>query len=277
MSTPTSMPWRARLGWTRASYLVLSLFFVTIVLIGMVWWPLLSDYLGSFNKRFPWWAQVDWLLLGVFAAMTLLIMRRADVRRDARTAAVGLVGGLVIESWGTQTGLWTYYTLERPPLWIIPAWPIASLAIDRLTSLVLPAARRIDGRGTRLLYLATFGAFTVLMLAFVWPTLGFSLTTAALFLCGFVMVTPLQPRAALATFAAGAGLGYFLELWGTTRGCWIYYTLETPPLFAVLAHGMAAVAFWRAGDAVSKVVRRVASGVTLMNRKVKALQRDPVP
>ena len=48
------------------------------------------------------------------------------------------------------------------------------------------------------------------------------------------------------TFAAGAGLGYFLEVWGTTRECWTYYTRETPPLFAVLAHGMAA-AFWRAG------------------------------
>lgn len=46
---------------------------------------------------------------------------------------------------------------------------------------------------------------------------------------------------------AGMGLGYYLELWGTTRECWTYYTLETPPLFAVLAHGMAAVAFWRAG------------------------------
>jgi hypothetical protein len=27
----------------------------------------------------------------------------------------------------------------------------------------------------------------------------------------------------------------------------MYYTFEKPPLFAVLAHGMAAVAFWRAG------------------------------
>ena len=48
----------------------------------------------------------------------------------------------------------------------------------------------------------------------------------------------------LLVFAAGAGLGYFLELWGTTRECWTYYTLQTPPLFAVLAHGAAAVAFW---------------------------------
>ncbi|HQN44168.1 MAG TPA: hypothetical protein PLA25_08540, partial [Anaerolineaceae bacterium] len=52
---------------------------------------------------------------------------------------------------------------------------------------------------------------------------------------------------AVLTFAAGSGLGYFLELWGTTRYCWTYYTQQTPPLFAVLAHGLAAVAFWRVG------------------------------
>jgi len=245
------------------------LFFATILVIGLVWWPLLADYLGTFDPRFPWWAQVDWLLLGVFAVMTLLIMSRADLRRDARTAGVGLVGGLVIESWGTQTGLWTYYTLERPPLWIIPAWPVASLAIDRLTSLVLPAASRIDGRQTRLLYLATFGAFIVLMLAFVWPTLGFSLTAAALLLSGFVIATPVQPRAALATFAAGAGLGYFLELWGTTRGCWTYYTLETPPLFAVLAHGMAAVAFWRAAVALTAVAEGIKRNTGALTRALR--------
>ena len=54
-------------------------------------------------------------------------------------------------------------------------------------------------------------------------------------------------QTAVLTFVAGAGLGYFLELWGTTRYCWMYYTRQTPPLFAVLAHGMAAVAFWRVG------------------------------
>src|SRR3989304_617714 len=137
MSAPSpSLVWHARLGWTRASYLLVSLLFASIVVIGIVWWPLLDDYVGSFDPRVAWWRQVDWLLLGVFGVMTVLIMARADVKRDLRTVAVGLMGGLVIESWGTQTGLWTYYTLERPPLWIIPAWPVASLAIDRLYRLL---------------------------------------------------------------------------------------------------------------------------------------------
>ena len=83
------------------------------------------------------------------------------------------------------------------------------------------------------------------MLFFVWPTRDQSLTIMAVILVSFLILTPTDQRIALLTFIAGSGLGYFLERWGTTRLCWTYYTLETPPLFAVAAHGMAAVAFWR--------------------------------
>ena len=85
------------------------------------------------------------------------------------------------------------------------------------------------------------------MLVFVSPTFDKSYTWLALMLCILLIITPMDYRFALLTFIAGAGLGYYLELWGTTRECWMYYTNETPPFFAVLAHGMAAVAFWRAG------------------------------
>jgi len=77
-------------------------------------------------------------------------------------------------------------------------------------------------------------------------------------ICALIILTPTNHRTALLVFWAGAGLGYFLELWGTTRECWTYYTYQTPPLFAVLAHGMAAVAFWRAGLLVKKVWGRLA-------------------
>jgi hypothetical protein len=178
--------------------------------------------------------------------MSLLIMAGADLRRDFRVAFVGLCGGLVIESWGTQTLLWTYYTNERPPLWILPAWPIASLAIDRMVremDHLIPQASR---SAFKPVYWVLFSAFMVLMLVFTWPTLDKSLTWMALLVCVLLLMTPTHYRLAVLTFAAGAGLGFFLELWGTTRACWTYYTLETPPLFAVLAHGLAAVAFWRA-------------------------------
>ena len=74
---------------------------------------------------------------------------------------------------------------------------------------------------------------------------------------------------ALLTFAAGAGLGYFLELWGTTRQCWTYYTLQTPPLFAVLAHGMAAVAFWRAGLVLESLLKRSKVNSLFASRQVQ--------
>jgi hypothetical protein len=236
----------ARLGWTRSSYLLLSAFVATLFVIVVVWWPLVVDYFATADPARPLWAQLDWLLFGIFAAMSLLIMSGADLKADALIVAVGLAGGLVIESWGTQTNLWTYYTLERPPLWIIPAWPIASLAIDRLYRLLhrlLPDHRLSFVQ----LYWIILPAFYLLMLYFVWPTLNKSFTLIALGLCAALILTPTDHRGAVLTFAAGTGLGYFLERWGTTRECWTYYTRETPPLFAVVAHGMAAVAFWRTG------------------------------
>jgi hypothetical protein len=243
------------LGWNRGSYVLLSLFAALILLILYVWWPLVLQYWATADPAQPFWKQLDWLLLGNFAAMSLLIMAGPDLRVDARIVLIGLVGGLVIESWGTQTNLWIYYTLERPPLWIIPAWPIASLSIDRLYRALLRlfGARERTPAGAPsprtfvIAYWLVFPAFYALMLAFVWPTLDKSLTIGALLLCALLILSPTDHRGALLTFAAGAGLGYFLELWGTTRACWVYYTLQTPPVFAVLAHGMAAVAFWRAG------------------------------
>jgi hypothetical protein len=237
---------------TRASYLLLSAFLLTLFVIGYVWWPLAEEYLASYNPAYPWWVQTDWLLIGIFLGMSALITVGADLKRDALIVFVGACGGLVIESWGTQTNLWHYYTSERPPLWIIPAWPNASLAIDRLYRALdaLTADRRPWTAVSQLpsaVYWLTFPAFYVLMLAFVWPTLDKSLTLAALLLCALLIATPTDYRAAVLIFIAGSALGYFLELWGTTRECWTYYTFETPPLFAVLAHGMAAVAFWRTG------------------------------
>jgi hypothetical protein len=246
----------ARLGWTRSSYLLLSAFVATLFVIIVVWWPLVVDYFATADPARPLWVQLDWLLLGIFAAMSLLIMSGADLKADALIVFVGFAGGLVIESWGTQTNLWTYYTLERPPLWIIPAWPIASLAIDRLYRLLHRVLT--DHRLTFVqLYWIIFPAFYFLMLFFVWPTLSKSFTLMALGLCAMIILTPTDHRAAVLTFAAGTGLGYFLERWGTTRECWTYYTRETPPLFAVLAHGMAAVAFWRMG-LLLKTLRRIA-------------------
>ena len=251
----------AEFKWTRSSYLLLSAFLATLLLLAYVWWPLAEEYLAYIDWSRPIWNQLDWLLISIFLFMSLLIMAGADLKKDIWILGVGLAGGLVIESWGTQTELWTYYTLERPPLWIIPAWPIASLSIDRMVRLSNRSlSRKLSPKKFRVAYWLIFPTFFALMLIFVWPTLGQSLTLLALLLCALLIFTPTDYRLAVVTFVAGASLGYFLERWGTTRFCWTYYTGQTPPLFAVLAHGMAAVAFWRTTLIVRGSSRRLLSG-----------------
>jgi len=251
--------------WTRDSSILLGGFFVTIFLIVYIWWPLAEEYLAYVDWNGKWWLYMDWLLLGVFLFMSITIVARANLKTDVLIFFVGICGGLAIESWGTQTNLWHYYTAERPPLWIIPAWPIASLSIDRITRFLNWTVEQVSKR-TRstddcslftALYWLTFASFLTLMLVFVSPTFDKSYTWLALTLCILLIVTPTNYRYTLLTFIAGAGLGYFLELWGTTRECWMYYTYQTPPLFAVLAHGMAAVAFWRAGLMVKLVLEKI--------------------
>jgi hypothetical protein len=244
----------AALRWTRTSYFLLSAFLAVIALIIAVWWPLAADYIGQINPAYPIWAQVDWLLIGIFLVMSVLIMMGADLRTDSWIVLVATFGGLTIEAWGTQTLMWTYYTSERPPLWIVPAWPIATLAIDRIVRLLAMLVRRVPDAFFERLFLPVLGGFYMLMIYFIRGTLDKPFTWAALLLCALIILSPGRKRNALLIFAAGAGLGYFLELWGTTRGCWTYYTRQTPPLFAVLAHGMAALAFARAGALVRDVV-----------------------
>jgi hypothetical protein len=234
-----------RLGWTRASYYLMSGFLLAIALIMYVWWPLVVEYWSTYNPEVPFWRQFDWLLVGIFAFMSLMIMAGADLKKDLPMIVIGLFGGLVIESWGTQTELWTYYTFERPPLWIIPAWPIASLSIDRLYRMIKTWLKSLPDTIFKILHWAILPMFYLMMLVFTFPTLDKSLTIMALFLVAFLTLTTPNHRGTVLMFIAGSGLGYFLELWGTTRMAWTYYTLQTPPLFAVLAHGMAAVAFWR--------------------------------
>src|SRR5574342_1142340 len=119
--------------WTRDSSILLGGFLLTIFLIVYIWWPLAEEYLSYVDWHGEWWRYMDWLLLGIFAFMSITIITRANLKTDLLIVFVGICGGLAIESWGTQTNLWFYYTAERPPLWIIPAWPIASLCIDRMT------------------------------------------------------------------------------------------------------------------------------------------------
>src|SRR5215212_10169389 len=233
--TPAIMPTMSAVGtaikriWTRDNRFLLGGFFVTIILIVYIWWPLVVEYFAYVDWSSEWWRYMDWLLLGIFGFMSITIISRANLKTDLLIIFVGIFGGLAIESWGTQTNLWHYYTAERPPLWIIPAWPIASLSIDRiargLSFLTTKLTKEHKGEFMfKVFYWITFASFISLMLVFVAPTFDKSYTWLSLILCILLILTPTDYRFALLTFIAGAGLGYFLEVWGTTRECWIYYT-----------------------------------------------------
>ncbi len=239
--------------WTRDSSFLLGGFSLVTLLVVYFWWPLANAMLRRIDWYGYWWFQFDWLLIGIFTFMSLTIVAKADIKRDALIIFIATCGGLVIEAWGTQTNLWTYYTSERPPLWIIPAWPIATLSIDRISrfaSFLIDKTRSDQSYQKtffKILYWFLSGFFLILMIQFTWPTINKSLTIFALILSIFILATPENYKKTTLIFMAGAGLGYFLELWGTTRHCWNYYTLETPPFFAIMAHGMAALAFYRSG------------------------------
>jgi len=231
--------------WTKTSSAILGGFLLVLFLIGYVWWPLLDEYLGYFNPEFPIWLQIDWLLIGNFLVMSVLITLNADIKADLPYLLIALAGGYIIEAWGTRSGLWTYYTLETPPLWIIPAWPIAALSVKRAYDLLKGVLARIPDRWFCWAYWPAFGVFFILLIRFVLPTLRHPLTLLALAVCTLVILFGRDHRAKLSIFILGSILGYFLERWGTTRLCWSYYTGGTPPFFTVLAHGMASVAVFQ--------------------------------
>jgi hypothetical protein len=258
--------------WSHSSSFILSLILTIITLVIIVWWPLVEEYIQFFSPAYPFWLQVDWLLIAIFLVMSVLITVGADIRKDALLIAVSFAGGFLIESWGTNTGLWSYYTGEKPPLWIIPAWPIATLAIERLERIFRKFLGKLPEQWIKWSYWLIFPGFLIYMLVFVYPTIGMAFTLFAII--GVVLVIRFagDHRYALTIFVAGAVLGIFLEYWGTTRECWTYYTLQKPPLFAILAHGLASVAFWRVTKLVEPIFDRIVQPILVQLRS-----RFPLP
>lgn len=202
---------------------------------GVVW----RDYISLT------WADFDPLLVFCWLFMVALAAWRFSFRRDLPLAAVAFVGGALIETWGTRSGLWTYFTNEKPPLFILPAWPVAALATERLTRAVERFPLKLGSQAVRAIQVATLVAFC--MFLWTWTARGRShpTTMIAYGLVAITCLTGRTPRQDVLRFVAGSLLGALLEYWGTTRFCWTYWDHKTPPLPAVLSHGFATVAFSR--------------------------------
>jgi len=129
--------------WTRDSYILLGGFFLVIMLVVYFWWPLAASMLRRIHWDGQWWLQMDWLLIGIFAFTSLAIIARANLKTDALIIFVGLCGGLVIEAWGTQTNLWTYYSHQTPPLFAVLAHGMASVAFWRAGMVLKMISKKI--------------------------------------------------------------------------------------------------------------------------------------
>lgn len=225
-------------GYDRNSLLALAFLATLYGAIALVW-----------NRFLDFSRGMDWLLAFIWVALTALLCWGIRPRRDLLRAAVGLAGGLYIEAWGTVTNIWWYFTSERPPLWILPAWPIAAIAIDRLSralDVVLP------DEDWRWLWWGLLPPFVVTMTLFVRPYLGEPFTWVSVAAMLAVLVVPGDTRQDVTLMVAGSAMGVFLEYWGTSRHCWNYYTAEIPPIAAVFAHGYASVAFQRVASAAER-------------------------
>ena len=217
---------------------------------------------------------MDWLLLGTWAWMALMIAWHVRPTWDLVLLTTGLCGGAIIEWWGTTTQLWRYFTDERPPLWILPAWPVAAISIDRMGLLYAELARRLErepGRWSerpfRMAYWVMLPSFVVGMTWFLWPAIDKPASVVVVAIMLAVTLTGKQPRGDVLLFVAGVSLGVFLEYWGTSRRCWTYYTHQVPPPIAVFAHGFAALAF-------NRVAQLVATRMPLSLRNSGAIAED---
>jgi len=190
---------------------------------------------------------VNWFLILIWVFMSALLCWDVRPAQEIALAVVALAGGALFEGWGTRTGLWWYFTGERPPLWILPAWPVAALATARIVFLFdrILIRRRLNWKALYWLFAALFAlgmARFIRPAAMMWPTW---------LMCGVVagvMATGREPRRDVALVLAGMALGWFLEYWGTSRACWTYYTRQVPPPVTVMAHGFAQVVFARTLD-----------------------------
>lgn len=242
-----------RRGYDRWSIVALVLLVMVGSSVGYEWQDLLDVN-----------ADMDWLLAGTWIWMAAMLCWRVAGRRDLLMIAVGLCGGAVIEWWGTNTLLWTYFTHERPPLWILPAWPIAALAIDRMAAfderlLDVYEQRRgaLSERTFRIAYWLILPLFVVGMTRFLWRSIEIPASMVVVGLMVAVVLSVKDPRRDVVLFVAGTSMGVFLEYWGTSRQCWTYYTHEVPPPIAVFAHGFAAIAFQRAHGLAEQALSRL--------------------
>jgi len=168
------------------------------------------------------------LLFGSILAFTAwIIPQKAELKKDAAAVGFALVLGFLVEAWGTRLGLWSYYTGEKPPLWIVPSWPLGALVIDRMADTVRCRVRGALSPATiKSIYfslaLVTLGGF----FSFTGDAVAHPATLAVgALLAGALLLFP-EPEKDLPVLVIGAVCVFFADLWGTMNNCWVYHVQQ---------------------------------------------------
>lgn len=235
-------------------YLLISGLAALAMLVFISWKSFFTyhQYFFSRNNFFIFQdGHLDYLMLYNHLMMTFFLLRRPNVKIDLLTAMVAYIGGLYIESWGTQSQLWVYFTLERPPIWIVPSWIVLTISIDRFYEMLNHFFKKrdlISKQKWQIIYWLIVILFLFFMFRFVYSVLFQSLTlfsvTVTLFYLVFVAIYKKMYRESVLIFIAGSILGFGIELWGTSRHIWTYYNHEIPPMVVVFGHGAVSIVFW---------------------------------
>ncbi|MBI4675970.1 MAG: hypothetical protein HY748_00105 [Elusimicrobia bacterium] len=164
------------------------------------------------------------LFSGILALTWRAVPLRLDPVRDLVIIGLAACVGWVAEAWGTREGLWAYYTGERPPLWIVPAWPLGALVVDRLAD----AARRrwggcLRSRDLDIAYRLLGATCLAVCAAFALPWLGEPKTWAVLAALAAAVAARPEPDGDFWVLATGLACVFLADVWGTTNNCWRYY------------------------------------------------------
>ncbi len=105
---------RDPLRFNRKSLYALLLLVAVIGVIAFSWPDLAVAEWNAIFSRGNWVADMDWLLLGLGVFFFVCTALDPRLKEDLATVGLGMLGGAIIEVWGTRAGLWYYYTGERP-------------------------------------------------------------------------------------------------------------------------------------------------------------------
>jgi len=193
------------------------------------------------------YGAAPWIIL---LFVCTLVFSKSDYRIDLPVFVAAVILGYWGEWWGTTRGLWTYWDLSTPPLYLPPLWGIGVITIIHFKELCFHWLNRnipdwLWKLGSSSFVLIPVTAF--LHSRHLLATIDWSNKLDFHFWAGvmtgvFLVVVEMKWKETLLLYLCGTFIGGIYEYLGTSWGEWTYITGEIPPLWIAPLWGYATVA-----------------------------------